>query len=383
MLRIAEFAEARGRTGGFFLKITIFGLTLSSSWGNGHATPYRAILRALARLGHRVTFYEKDVEYYALRRDLPSCDYAELRLYKDWDEIRGEALEECSASDVVMTASFVPDGSRINDDILELSRPLKVFYDLDTPVTLNKLASGRTDYIRKDQLREFDLVLSWTGGHALEKLQVQYRTRMARPLFGCVDPDDYVRVAPREKFRCAVSYMGTYAADRQEKLDALFLEPARRRPETQFLLAGTLYPWQWQWPINVRRFDHIAPGDHAALYSSSRLTLNITRAEMAASGYCPSGRLFEAAACATPIVSDWFDGLDAFFAPGREILVAATADELERAIDMDDRQLAQIGALARQRTLDEHTGDHRAETLLKYLDEARAAVSRSLLEAAS
>jgi spore maturation protein CgeB len=353
------------------LKITIFGLTLSSSWGNGHATPYRAILRALARQGHDITFYEKDVEYYALRRDLISCDFADLKLYCRWEDVRNAALAECAESDVVLTASYVPDGARINDEVLGLARPLKVFYDLDTPVTLNKLESGRTDYVRADQLSEFDLVLSWTGGHALDQLSSKYRARIAKPLYGCVDPDNYIRIAPKPELRSELSYMGTYAPDRQAKLDALFLEPSRRRPDAQFLLAGTLYPWQWQWPSNVRRMDHVSPCDHPALYSSSRLTLNITRAEMARSGYCPSGRFFEASACGTPIVSDWFDGLDTFFEPSREIFVAENFEDVLRVLDLSDEELQNVAALARQRTLDEHTGAHRADLLLSYLDEAK------------
>ena len=367
------------------MKITIFGLTLSSSWGNGHATPYRAILRALARRGHDITFYEKDVEYYSLRRDFVSCNYADLKLYASWEDIRREAMADCAESDVVMTASFVPDGARINDEVLELSRPLKVFYDLDTPVTLNKLDHGRTDYLRADQLKEFDLVLSWTGGHALDRLHDEYGVRLARPLFGCVDPDNYVRLAPREEFRCELSYMGTFAQDRQSKLDELLLEPARRRPNSWFLLAGTLYPWAWQWPSNVKRLDHVAPSDHAALYSSSRLTLNITRGEMAASGYCPSGRFFEAAACGTPIVTDWFDGLDTFFTPSREVLVADNAGDILRALDLSDEELSSIAKAARQRTLDEHTGEHRAEALLRYIGEARIAnvLGSDILGAAS
>lgn len=366
-----------------FLKIVIFGLTLSSSWGNGHATPYRAILRALARRGHKIVFYEKDVEYYALRRDLRSCDFATLKLYSNWEDIRREALAECASADVVMTASFVPEGARINDEVLGLQGPLKVFYDLDTPVTLGKLTSGKTDYIAREQLSEFDLVLSWTGGRALRRLTAEFGVRNAKPLFGCVDPDAYARVDPRKEFECVLSYMGTYAADRQARLDSLFLEPARLRTDQRFLVAGTLYPWQWQWPANVRRLDHVAPGDHAALYSSSRLTLNITRAEMAASGYCPSGRLFEAAACGTPIISDWFDGLDAFFSPGDEILVAKDSTDVLAAIDADRAALAELGARARERTLDEHTGEQRAMAMLGYFEEARQARRPALLEAAS
>jgi spore maturation protein CgeB len=355
------------------VKITIFGLTLSSSWGNGHATPYRAVLRALARHGHRITFFEKDTEYYALRRDFNSCAYCDLVIYGEWNDVRSRALREAAESDVVMTASFCPEGARINDEMLALGSPLRVFYDLDTPVTLDKLRGGDLDYLRAAQIAEFDLVLSWSGGRSLVELETVWNAALARPLFGCVDPDVYVR-APREaRFACALSYMGTYAADRQDKLDRLFLECARRRPELPFLLAGTLYPWQWQWPPNVKRFDHVSPAEHSALYSSSRLTLNLTRAEMAACGYCPSGRFFEAAACGTPIVSDWFEGLDTFFQPGEEILIASGTEDSLQAIGLADSDLARMSARARQRTLDEHTGEHRARQMLDYFEEAFAA----------
>lgn len=355
------------------MKITIFGLTLSSSWGNGHATPYRALLRALARHGHRITFFEKDTEYYALRRDFNSCAYCDLVIYSDWPDVRNRALREAAESDVVMTASFCPEGARINDDILALGRPLRVFYDLDTPVTLDKLRGGDLDYLRAAQIAEFDLVLSWSGGRSLVELETVWNAALARPLFGCVDPDVYVRVPRETRFQCALSYMGTYAADRQDKLDRLFLECARCRPELPFLLAGTLYPWHWQWPANVKRFDHVSPAEHPALYSSSRLTLNLTRAEMAACGYCPSGRFFEAAACGTPIVSDWFEGLDTFFQPGEEILIASGTEDSLQAIGLADSDLARMSARARQRTLDEHTGEHRSRQMLGYFDEALAA----------
>ena len=220
----------------------------------------------------------------------------------------------------------------------------------------------------------------------MERLRNENGARLARPLIGCVAPDSYTRVAQRDQIRCELSYMGTYAADRQQKLDVLFLEPSRRRMDSQFLQAGTLYPWQWEWPRNVRRLDHVSPSDHPALYSSSRLTLNITRAEMAASGYCPSGRFFEAAACGTPIITDWFDGLDMFFTPSREIFVAESAEDVLSAMDSNDADLRIVADLARQRTLDEHTGDRRANEFLRYLEEAQSASAteeNDLLGAAS
>jgi spore maturation protein CgeB len=353
------------------LKITLFGLTLSSSWGNGHATPYRAILRALHRLGHRVTFYERDVPYYARHRDFRQCEYCDLKLYSGWDEIRGEALAEAAASDVAMTASYVPEGARIADELLALSGPLRVFYDLDTPVTLQQLKQGDLDYLRAGQLQHFDLVLSWTGGATLGTLVRDYGVKVALPLYGCVDPDVYRRLPPRPGLRCELSYMGTYAADRQSKLESMFLEPARQRPTWKFLLAGSLYPADLPWPPNVRRMEHVPPADHAALYSSSRVTLNLTREAMAASGYCPSGRFFEAAACGTPIVTDWFPGLESFFEPGAEVQVAHDAGEILHVLDRSDADLMGMARRAHERTLEEHTGYRRALTLLAAFEAAR------------
>ena len=352
------------------MKLTIFGLTLSSSWGNGHATPYRAILRALDHRGVRAVFYEKDVPYYAAHRDLTTSPFCELKLYSSWDQVRRTALQDARDSDIVITASYCPEGARISDEVLALDRPLHVFYDLDTPITLNALASDGADYLRRDQVPGFDLYLSFTGGGILQELEQRFGAHLARPLHGCVDPDAHRRVAADEQLRCSLSYLGTYAADRQQKLDDIFLEPARRRLDLEFVLAGSLYPGHWRWPENVRRFEHVAPDRHAALYSSSRATLNITRQEMANWGYCPSGRFFEAAACGTPILTDWWEGLDTFFEPGEELCVVHTADDVLSCLSRDDRQLHAMAARARDRTLAEHTGERRAAQLLSYCEEA-------------
>ena len=359
------------------MKIIIFGLTITSSWGNGHATPYRAIIRALHSLGHRVHFFEKDVPYYSARRDFDSCRYCELTLYSDWAEVRDRALSAAADSDVVITASFLPDGRRINDEVLDLARPLHVFYDLDTPVTLKNLRHGEAEYLCRDQIPAFDLVLSFTGGNVLTELEQEHGARMVRPLYGCVDPDDYRRVEAVPEFRCDLSYMGTYSADRQAGLDQLLLEPSRRHPEKMFLLAGPLYPWHWQWPENVRRMEHVAPSEHARFYSSSRITLNLTRGEMAANGWCPSGRFFEAAACGTPLITDAWEGLDSFFDSQRDLRVVARAEDVQDALGMADQELQSMAARARQRTLDEHTGTVRARQLLGYLEEARSCAKTS------
>jgi len=360
------------------MKLVFFGLTISSSWGNGHATPYRAIIRALHDLGHKVHFFEKDASYYSSRRDFESCDYCRLTIYPEWNAIRAQALADAADSDAVITASFLPEGQQINDEVLELAHPLHIFYDLDTPVTLRRMEQEGVDYLRRDQISRFDLVLSFTGGRTLEVLQKEYGSRRARPLYGCVDPDDYLRCDPAPEFACDLSYMGTYSADRQEKLNELLLEPARRNPARQFLLAGSLYPWHWQWPDNVRRIEHVSPADHARFYSSSRITLNLTRNEMAAYGWCPSGRFFEAAACGTPLITDSWEGLDSFFDPQHDLLVVKRGEDVESALQTPNSDLQSMARHARQRTLDEHTGKVRAGQLLKYLEEAFSVKNESV-----
>jgi spore maturation protein CgeB len=360
------------------MKIVLFGLTISSSWGNGHATPYRAILRALAGMSHSVHFYEKDVEYYRKRRDFETCNYCRLIFYADWRAVRNAALEDARSADVVITASYLPEGRRINDEILSLDGPLRVFYDLDTPVTLKQLENGGVDYLRRDQIPGFDLVLSFTGGPILHTLEESYGARIARPLYGCVDPDHYRRVAPAPNFACDLSYMATYSPDREPQVEELFLEPARRHPQRQFMLAGSMYPWQREWPSNVRRTDHVSPQAHPCFYSSSRMTLNLTRADMARNGWCPSGRFFEAAACGTPLISDWWDGLDWFFDVVHDIRVVTRAEHVTGALNLSDSELQELALHARQRTLDDHTGQVRARQLLEYLDEACRATASSV-----
>ncbi len=362
------------------MKLTIFGLTLSSSWGNGHATPYRALLRGLHRLGHQCVFYEKDVEYYYWRRDLTSCDYCELLLYPEWQAVRARALADAASSDVVVIGSYCPEGARIGEEMLGLPGPLRVFYDLDTPVTLKNLQDRGVEYLGAEQIPAYDLYLSFTGGAILRELESACGARRARTLYGCVDPDVYARMPPRPEFQCRLSYMGTHSPDRQHKLEQLFLKPARQSKEERFLLAGSLYPRDWSWPPNVVRFDHVAPADHPALYSSSRATLNITRDGMARAGYCPSGRFFEAAACGTPILSDWWQGLDEFFGP-EEIVVVSNETDVIAALGRDDAELARMAERARQRTLEEHSGERRARQLINFLEEA--ASSRASMEVAS
>jgi spore maturation protein CgeB len=349
------------------MKLVVFGLSVSSSWGNGHAVLWRALLRALAAQGHHTVFFERDVKWYAEHRDLTEIDGGRLVLYADWDGIRPVAARELRDADAGIVTSYCPDGVAATELVLD-APGLHVFYDLDTPVTLARLAACEpVEAIGPRGLAPFDLVLSYTGGAALTALRERLGARRVAPLYGSVDPTRYRPEGPPPGPRAALSYLGTYAADRQDKLDALLLEPARRRPDWRFVIGGAQYPQDFAWTDNIFFWRHVAPAEHPRFYAAARATLNITRRSMAESGWCPSGRLFEAAACATPILSDWWDGLDAFFAPDNEIMIVRSTEDVLAALDRDDRELRRIGEAARARALSEHTAERRAAELVERL----------------
>jgi spore maturation protein CgeB len=354
------------------MKFAVFGLSISSAWGNGHATLLRGLFRALHARGHEVQFFERDVPYYAANRDATSFPFVHLNLYSDWKDILPAAQRQVADADVCIVTSYCADGEAACDLVLNANVQRTVFYDMDTPVTLSRLERGeRVSYLPEGGLGGFDLVLSYTGGRALEDLRNKLFARSVSALYGWVDPDEYYRVAAVPQFASDLSYLGTYSQDRQQAFEQLFLRAAARLPDSRFVVGGAMYQNVGYWPPNVRYFEHVAPPEHRAFYSSSPVTLNVTRASMAAMGYCPSGRLFEAAACGTVVLSDWWEGLDTFFTPGEEILIASSAEETVGAMRLD---LSAIAQRARERTLDCHTSGARAETLLQLVEASESAL---------
>ena len=349
------------------MKLVVLGLSLSSSWGNGHATTFRALLKAFAARGHEVLFLERDVPWYASQRDLADPDWCRLAFYRDLDDLAGWA-HEVARADAVIVGSYVPEGVAVGEWVQAIATGTTAFYDIDTPVTLAKLERGDHEYLSPALIPGYDVYLSFTGGPTLRRIEREYCSPAARALYCSVDPAAY---APTEvAARWDLSYLGTYSPDRQPVLERLLIEPARAAPERRFIVAGPQYPADIDWPANVERLEHLPPSDHAAFYSASRWTLNVTRADMVAAGWSPSVRLFEAAACATPIVSDRWDGLAELLAPGREIVLADGAGDVLAALDRVDA--VAIGRTGHARVLAQHTATHRAAELERHLLEAAA-----------
>jgi spore maturation protein CgeB len=352
------------------VKIVILGLSITSSWGNGHATTYRALVRELVRRGHDLLFLERDQSWYAENRDLPRPPFGRTELYRSVREVRARFGSEIRDADCVILGSFVPNGISIGDWVTRTAHGVTAFYDIDTPITLAALAREECWYLSPELIPRFDIYLSFTGGPALKKLERRYGSPFAQPLYCSVDPELYSPMKSSQKW--ALGYLGTFSDDRQPALARLLFEPAARNPDLRFVVAGPQYPEAIRWPANVERMVHLNPSKHRAFYNAQRFTLNITRAEMVRAGYSPSVRLFEAAACGTPVISDDWPGLDEFFTPNEEILVAKTTREVEAILrDFPEQAAREIGKQARRRVLAEHTAAHRAAELEVYLESAR------------
>ncbi|UCI09640.1 glycosyltransferase [Mesorhizobium sp. B1-1-8] len=365
------------------MRMVIFGLTVTSSWGNGHATLWRGLIRALAPLGWCISFFERDTPYYAGARDLDHLDGGDVVLYRAWEDIARAADIAVREADVVVVTSYCPDAVEASCLAQENCPGLKVFYDLDTAVTLARIEQGdQPSYFGPEGLRDFDLVLSYTGGPALDALKTMLGARLVVPLYGHVDPDRHRPAQARAEFAGDLSYLGTYAADRQAGVEKLLVAPAVRLPERRFVIGGAQYPQDFPWSDNIFFVRHLPPADHPAFFCSSRLTLNVTREAMARKGWCPSGRLFEAAACGAAIISDDWPGLDSFFEPGNEILLAHSSDDVVAALGLPDAELEALRRRARERVLDEHTSARRAAELDRILnDTARAPANEPMKEA--
>lgn len=361
------------------MRIVILGLSITSSWGNGHATCYRGLVRALVRRGHQVLFLERDVPWYAAHRDLPQPPFGTTRLYENLGDLRTNYRHQVSEAELVIVGSYVPEGVAVGQWVMETASGVVAFYDIDTPVTLAKLARGDYDYLSPELIAHYHLYLSFTGGSILQRLENEFGAPLALPLYCAFDPHLYFPEDVAPPFE--LGYMGTFSADRQPTLEQLLIHPAQQLGARRFVVAGPQYPIDIHWPDNVQRIEHLPPSKHRRFYCAQRFTLNVTRRDMIEAGYSPSVRLFEAAACGTPIISDWWQGLDEFFIPGEEILIARTSSDVVHHLrTLSEDQRRQLGERSRARVLQEHTCEHRARELESYCCTARQRRSRGAVQ---
>ncbi|MGI0106116.1 CgeB family protein [Salinimicrobium sp. WS361] len=350
------------------MKFVIIGLSVTSSWGNGHATTYRALLKELKALGHDILFLEKDVPWYSPHRDMPAPDFCKVGLYKTNEELKTDYKKEVAEADVVIVGSYVQQGVEVGNWAIETANGVTAFYDIDTPVTLAKLERKDYEYLDPNIIPKYDLYLSFSGGPILKHLEDHYGSPMARALYCSVDPDLYYPEDQPKDFK--LGYLGTYSDDRQPTVEELLNKPAANFFSEKFVVAGPQYPEDYEWSKNVERIDHLPPAEHRKFYNSQEFTLNVTRQDMIKAGYSPSVRLFEAAACGVPIISDYWDGIHSIFDQGTEILIARSSDEVEEYFrNTLESQRKEIGENARQKVLKSHTARARAKELINYVKE--------------
>jgi spore maturation protein CgeB len=344
------------------MKIVFLGLSITSSWGNGHATNYRALVSALTDRGHDVLFLERDVPWYAARRDLPEPPWGRTQLYRSLEELRGRFSDAVAEADLVVVGSYVPDGVAVAEWVFDVAGGAVAFWDIDTPVTAAKLERGDDEYLSRALVPRFDLYLSFTGGPLLERIEREFGARRAHPYYCMADADVYRPLEEEERW--ALGYLGTYSAGRQPAVESLLFAPARALERERFVIAGPQYPPELDWPRNVERIEHLPPEEHSQFYTRQRFTLNVTRPPMVRAGWSPSVRLFEAAACGVPVISDRWDGLGEFFQPGAEIVIADSPHDVVEALQgISPTEAREIGAAARRRVLAEHTPERRAREL--------------------
>jgi spore maturation protein CgeB len=350
------------------LDIVILGLSITSSWGNGHATTFRGLVSELSKRGHSVVFLERDVPWYASQRDLPEPPYCKTFLYNSVDDLKKRFENVIAEADLVIVGSYVPDGVRVGEFVVNTADGVTAFYDIDTPVTLAKLEKEDFEYLHPSLIPKYQMYLSFTGGPTLEKLVDRYGSPMARPFYCSFDAALYF--PEPAKIKWDLGYLGTYSDDRQPPLQKLMVDAANQS-SFRFVVAGPQYPASIVWPANVERIEHLPPSQHRGFYNSQRFTMNITRADMIRAGYSPSVRLFEAAACGTPVISDSWQGIEAIFEPGKEILISDSAEQtLNYLNNIREDERKAIGEAARQNVLTNHTAFHRAIELEKYYKEA-------------
>jgi spore maturation protein CgeB len=365
------------------VRIGFWGSSLVSAYWNGAATYYRGILRALAQLGNDITFFEPDAYDRQKHRDISDPEWARIVVYNAGSQTEVDRSLSASAQfDVVVKAS----GVGVLDEFLEArissmqSSVCKVFWDVDAPATLDRLATNRDEDPFHKTLSHFDLVLTYGGGTRVTDGYLRLGARQCFAIYNAFDPDVHFPVAPDSRFECDLSFLGNRLPDREERVDEFFLRAASAAPEQNFVLGGSGWADK-SMPANVRYVGHVYTADHNAFNCSARIVLNISRGSMARYGFSPATRVFEAAGAGACLVTDFWEGIDSFLQPGAEILVTGSGAETAEIVrGMNPERARSIGAAARRRILAEHTYSRRGALVNNILLETVASRNAQAVE---
>jgi spore maturation protein CgeB len=339
------------------MRIAFYGSSLLSSYWNGAATYYRGLLADLARRGYRITFYEPDAYDRQKHRDIDPPAWAEVRVYPANEDALREVMAEAAEADIVVKAS----GVGVFDDellagVMAAARPgaIKAFWDVDAPATLAEMRGHERHPLRR-MLPQLDIVFTYGGGPPVVEAYRGFGARRCVPIYNALDPSTHHPVAPEDRFAADLSFLGNRLPDREARVDQFFLAPARSLPEKSFLIGGAGWETK-EMPPNVRRLGHVYTREHNAFNRTALAVLNIARDSMAAVGYSPATRVFEAAGAGACIITDAWEGVEHFLKPGVEILVARDGNDVAELLRTLTRERAgEIGRHAFARVLADHT----------------------------
>jgi spore maturation protein CgeB len=359
------------------MKIAFFGSSLVSTYWNGAATYYRGIVRALHNIGHRITFYEPDAYDRQNNRDIPDPNWARVVVYEATEAAACLAVKEAARADLIVKAS----GVGVLDDLLEhevlyrkTSSNIVAFWDVDAPATLERIEANPADPFRF-LIPDYDVIFTYGGGKPVVQEYLRNGARQCVPVYNALDPSTHFPVEPDDRFRADIAFLGNRLPDREARVEEFFLKPAVAHRELSFLLGGAGWGDKARTP-NVHYVGHVRTADHNAFNCTPRTVLNISRDSMARYGFSPATRVFEAAGAGACVITDAWAGIEEFFEPGSEILVAAGGgDVVELVRRLSESDARAIGKTALRRALRQHTYRQRARLVESVLDGAAMNVS--------
>jgi spore maturation protein CgeB len=362
------------------MTFAFFGSSLVSAYWNGAATYYRGIIKAMHERGHQVTFYEPDAYDRQKNRDMDDPDWARIVVYPPTNEALNNVLEAALYADVIVKTSGVGVfDEQLEEEVAKLKTKGKfvIFWDVDAPATLDRVNSTAHDYFKK-LIPQYDLILTYGGGDPVVNAYKKLGARNCYPIYNALDPSTHFPVAREKRFECDLAFLGNRLPDREKRVEDFFLHVAAQLPQSRFILGGNGWHDKPMTP-NIHYIGHVFTKDHNALNGSPKAVLNISRDSMARYGFSPATRVFEAAGAGACIITDYWLGIDTFFEPGKEILVANDGAEVAHILSsLTHEKATEIGNAALKKVVAEHTYTQRAARLDEILRK-ELAPSKSVL----